>query len=81
MANFAGVPTFSPRDLRHRRITLLHEQGVSWARIGEAMGHGDIATTARTYTHVGRRRPRARLRGTRQPMRKTRLKTAYHASQ
>jgi integrase len=48
----AGVPTFSPHDLRHRRISLLHVQGVSWARIGEAVGHGDIVTTARTYTHV-----------------------------
>ncbi|MBA3567429.1 MAG: site-specific integrase [Actinobacteria bacterium] len=48
----AGVPTFSPHDLRHRRVSLMHEQGVSWARIGEAVGHGDIVTTARTYTHV-----------------------------
>jgi hypothetical protein len=30
----------------------MHEQGISWARIGEAVGHGDIVTTARTYTHV-----------------------------
>ncbi|MBA3297561.1 MAG: tyrosine-type recombinase/integrase, partial [Acidobacteria bacterium] len=48
----AAVPTFSPYDLRHRRVSLMHEQGVSWARIGEAVGHGDIVTTARTYTHV-----------------------------
>lgn len=48
----AGVPSFSPHDLRHRRVSLLHEQGVSWARIGEAVGHGDIVTTARTDTHV-----------------------------
>ncbi len=48
----AGVPAFSPHDLRHRRVSLMHEQGVSWARIGEQVGHGDIATTARTYTHV-----------------------------
>jgi len=48
----AGVPTFSPHDLRHRRVSLMHEQGVSWARIGELVGHGDIVTTARTYTHV-----------------------------
>ena len=48
----AGVPTFSPHDLRHRRVSLLHDQGVSWARIGELVGHGDIVTTARTYTHV-----------------------------
>jgi integrase len=47
-----GVPTFSPHDLRHRRISLLHEHRVSWPRIGEAVGHGDIVTTARTYTHV-----------------------------
>jgi hypothetical protein len=33
-------------------VSLLHEQGVSWARIGEFVGHGDIVTTARTYTHV-----------------------------
>lgn len=48
----AGVPTFSPHDLRHRRVSLLHAAGVPWARIGEQVGHGDIVTTARTYTHV-----------------------------
>jgi len=34
----AGVPTFSPHALRHRRISLLHRQGESWAAIGERMG-------------------------------------------
>jgi integrase len=29
-----GIPTFSPHDLRHRRISLLHLSGVPWARIG-----------------------------------------------
>lgn len=48
----AGVPTFSPHDLRHRRVSLLHAQGLSWARIGERVGHADLFTTARTYTHV-----------------------------
>ncbi len=48
----AGVPTFSPHDLRHRRISLLHEQGVSWARIGEGVGQRNLAITANTYTHV-----------------------------
>jgi integrase len=47
----AGVPTFSPHDLRHRRVSLLHLGGMPWARIGEAVGH-DSATAARTYTHV-----------------------------
>jgi integrase len=48
----AGVPTFSPHDLRHRRVSLLHLRGVPWARIGELVGHDDLMTTARTYTHV-----------------------------
>jgi integrase len=51
-ATAAGVPTFSPHDLRHRRVSLLHRQGLDWARIGEAVGHDDLVTTARTYTHV-----------------------------
>jgi integrase len=51
-ATAAGVPTFSPHDLRHRRVSLLHLQGVPWARIGEKVGHDDLITTARTYTHV-----------------------------
>jgi integrase len=48
----AGIPEFSPHDLRHRRISLLHRQGVDWARIGERVGQRDISTTADTYTHV-----------------------------
>jgi integrase len=48
----AGVPLFSPHDLRHRRISLLHLGGVPWARIGEAMGQRSLAITADTYTHV-----------------------------
>jgi integrase len=48
----AGVPTFSPHDLRHRRISLLHLGGVSWARIGEHVGQRNLAVTANTYTHV-----------------------------
>ncbi|MCL4291121.1 MAG: tyrosine-type recombinase/integrase [Thermoleophilia bacterium] len=48
----AGVPAFSPHDLRHRRVSLMHLGGIPWARIGEAVGHDDLVTTARTYTHV-----------------------------
>jgi integrase len=47
-----GVPAFSPHDLRHRRVSLLHLGGMPWARIGELVGHDDVVTTARTYTHV-----------------------------
>jgi len=48
----AGVPAFSPHDLRHRRVSLLHLGGMPWARIGEQVGHDDLMTTARTYTHI-----------------------------
>lgn len=48
----AGVPQFSPHDLRHRRISLLHARGVTWARIGERVGQKNIATTANVYSHV-----------------------------
>jgi integrase len=48
----AGVPLFSPHDLRHRRISLMHLAGVPWARIGEQVGQRDLAVTANTYTHV-----------------------------
>lgn len=48
----AGVPTFSPHDLRHRRISLLHLGGTPWARIGEHVGQRNLAVTANTYTHV-----------------------------
>jgi integrase len=48
----SGIPTFSPHDLRHRRVSLLHLGAMPWARIGELVGHGDVVTTARTYTHV-----------------------------
>jgi integrase len=48
----AGVPLFSPHDLRHRRISLLHLRGVPWARIGEQVGQRNLSVTADTYTHV-----------------------------
>ena len=34
----AGVPVFSPHDLRHRRISLLHHHGETWAEIGAKVG-------------------------------------------
>ena len=48
----AGMPAFSPHDLRHRRISLLHLSGVPWAQIGEHVGQRNLAVTANTYTHV-----------------------------
>lgn len=48
----AAIPTFSPHDLRHRRISLMHLRGVPWARIGEFVGQRNLAVTANTYSHV-----------------------------
>jgi len=46
------VPAFSPHDLRHRRISLLHLAGVPWARIGVHVGQRSLRVTADTYSHV-----------------------------
>jgi integrase len=48
----AGVPDFSPHDLRHRRISLLHLRGTPWARIAEFVGQRKLSVTADTYSHV-----------------------------
>jgi len=47
-----GVPVFSPHDLRHRRISLLHRQGRSWAEVARFVGQRKLSITADTYTHV-----------------------------
>jgi integrase len=47
-----GIPLWSPHDLRHRRISLLHLRGVPWARIAEFVGQRKLSVTADTYTHV-----------------------------
>jgi hypothetical protein len=39
-------------DLRHRRISLLHRQGRTWAEIGRLVGQRKLSITADTYTHV-----------------------------
>jgi integrase len=48
----AGVPRFSPHALRHRRISLLHRQGRSWAEIGDLVGQRSRIVTADRYTHA-----------------------------
>jgi integrase len=47
-----GIPVFSPHDLRHRRISVLHKQGRTWAEIGRLVGQQKLSITADTYTHV-----------------------------
>jgi integrase len=48
----ACVPLWSPHDLRHRRISLLHRQGRTWAEIGALVGQRSPKITSDTYTHV-----------------------------
>ena len=48
----AGVPVFTPHDLRRRHVSLLHYAGVPWREIGERVGQTDVATTANTYSLV-----------------------------
>jgi integrase len=43
---------FSPHDLRHRRISLLHRRGRSWAEVGRFVGPRKLSITSDTYTHV-----------------------------
>jgi integrase len=60
----SGTPHFSPHALRHRRISLLHRCGVSWAEIGERVGQRSRLVTADTYSHAmidGREVDRAKL--------------------
>jgi integrase len=42
----AGVPRFTPHDLRHRRVSLLHRQGRTWAE-NELTTVGDYDEPAR----------------------------------
>ena len=47
-----AIPPWSPHDLRHRRISLLHDQGRTWAEVGAFVGQRNLAVTANIYTHV-----------------------------
>jgi integrase len=47
-----GTPLVSPHDLRHRRVSVWHRAGVSWAEIGSWVGQRSLSVTADTYTHV-----------------------------
>jgi integrase len=48
----AGIPHYHPHDLRHRRLSLWHGQGIPAREIGERAGQRQIATTLDVYTHV-----------------------------
>jgi len=48
----AGVPQFSPHDLRHRRLSLWHGQGVPAKQLAERAGHSQASMTLDVYSHV-----------------------------
>jgi integrase len=48
----AGIPHFSPHDLRRRRISLWHGQGVPAREIGDRVGQRQVAVTLDVYAHV-----------------------------
>jgi integrase len=48
----AGVPHFHPHDLRHRRISLWHQQGIPIKNLAERVGHARASMTLDVYSHV-----------------------------
>jgi integrase len=48
----AGVPSATLHDLRHTHASLLLRAGVNPKVVQERLGHSDVTTTLRTYSHV-----------------------------
>ncbi|MGH3084256.1 MAG: site-specific integrase, partial [Gaiellaceae bacterium] len=48
----AGIPTYTPHDLRHRRLSLWHGQGVPAAELAGRAGDTKSSMTLDMYSHV-----------------------------
>jgi integrase len=48
----AGITVYSPHDLRHRRVSLWHKEGVPFREIAARVGHVRTSMTQDTYAHV-----------------------------
>ncbi|MCL4836440.1 MAG: site-specific integrase [Thermoanaerobaculia bacterium] len=48
----AGIPVFSPHDLRHRRGSLWHGQGVPAKELAARLGHARASMSLDVYAHV-----------------------------
>ena len=48
----AGIPTYSPHDLRHRRITIWHHAGMPTKEVQRRVGHSRASMTLDVYAHV-----------------------------
>ncbi|MMZ71592.1 Tyrosine recombinase XerD [compost metagenome] len=46
------MPKIRLHDLRHTFSSILYDEGVDLKAISEALGHSDISTTNRIYTHL-----------------------------
>lgn len=51
-ADIVGLPNVRLYDLRYTHATLLLKQGVHPKIVSERLGHGGIAVTLDTYSHV-----------------------------
>ena len=47
-----ALPFIRLHDLRHTHATALLSAGVNPKVVSERLGHSDVSTTLRTYTHV-----------------------------
>jgi integrase len=45
----AGIPVYSPHDLRHRRITIWHHEEMPTKEIQGRVGHAQASTTLDVY--------------------------------
>lgn len=52
VSRHAGIPLYSPHDLRHRYISLAIRRGVDVAAVAAAVGHTRKSMTLDTYTHL-----------------------------
>ena len=48
----AGIAHFHPHDLRHRRLTLWHHQGVPARELAARAGHSRASISLDVYSHV-----------------------------
>lgn len=57
----AGVPVYTPHDLRHRYVSLLVMAGVPAPLVGRIVGHRKVSVTIDTYSKVMLDEPAERL--------------------